>query len=306
MQRFVVRSGDGRTLSELLDRAHVDGDAVVDGRVFVGRLRATDPNLALSVGDEVFVAKRAEPAQATPLLGRDRDIFAFMKPAGLATVPDRRGNVSLLHAVARELGVTPSGLHVVTRLDTNVSGVVIVAHGKDATRRAAALQAGGGLVRRYWGLSMCAPSPPAGVWSREVPVKPRIAGSRSAETRAASTAYRVIAQARLTPGGLPALIAFRPLTGRTHQIRIHSAGAGAPLLGDPAYGGAKRVIVESGAVLEVSRVALHASAVELASAGCEPFRVEAPHPEDLTSLWVRLGGAEDAFDVARSTPMEDR
>jgi len=305
-QRFVVRPGDGRTLSELLDRAHVDVGALVDGRVFVGQRRATDPNVSLSVGDEVFVAKRTAPEEATVLLGRDRDIFAFLKPAGLPTVPDRRGNTSLLHSAARELGMKPTELHVVTRLDTNVSGIVVIASGKDATRRAASLQDQGGLVRRYLGLSLRAPSPPAGIWNRAIPVKPRAATrSDRVETRAASTAYRVVAEANRTPEGLPALVAFQPLTGRTHQIRIHAAGASAPLLGDVAYGGPRRVVVESGTVLDVARVALHACRVELASAGAAAFRVEAPHPVDLVSLWVRLGGGADAFDVARSMPMED-
>jgi 23S rRNA pseudouridine1911/1915/1917 synthase len=302
-QRFVVRSGDGRTLSELLDRASVDGSALADGRVFVGKRRATDPNLALSVGDEVFVAKTADPAPATALLGRDGDVFAFLKPAGLPTVPDRRGNVSLLHSAARELGLQATELHVVTRLDTNVSGIVVLASGKEATRRAAALQAEGRLVRRYVGLSSRAPAPPAGIWNRPIPMKARATmQARSGEARAAATAYRVVAEGRSSSGGRPALVAFQPLTGRTHQIRIHASEAGAPLLGDAAYGGPRRVVVESGTVLDVPRVALHACRVDVISTA--GFHVEAPHPDDLVALWVCFGGDAGAFDVARLAPME--
>lgn len=303
-QRFVVRAGDGRTLSELLDRAHVDSTALDDGRVFVGKRRATDPDFSLSVGDEVFVAKKGEPPPATALLGRDGDIFAFLKPAGLPTVPDRRGNVSLLHAAARELGLKATELHVVTRLDTNVSGIVVMASGKEATGRAAALQAEGRLLRRYLGLSARAPTPPAGIWDRPIPLKPRgTARSRPVEGRAARTAYRVVAEGRSASGGRPALVAFQPLTGRTHQIRIHASDAGAPLLGDAAYGGDRRVVVETGTVLDVPRVALHACRVDVIS-DANGFRVEAPHPADLVALWVRFGGDAGAFDAARSLPME--
>jgi 23S rRNA pseudouridine1911/1915/1917 synthase len=303
-QRFVVRAGDGETLSEWLDRAHIDSGALDDGRVFVGQRRATDPNLSLSIGDEVVVAKRAESSPAVALLGRDGDIFAFLKPAGLPTVPDRRGNASLLHSAARELAVKPAALHVVTRLDTNVSGIVVLASGREATRRAVALQARGALRRRYCALSSRAPSPRAGTWNRAIPVKPRKAAGSSGDVRAAVTAYHVVAEAEGASGGRPALIALRPLTGRTHQIRIHAAGAGAPLLGDVAYGGERRVVVGTGTVLDVPRVALHACRVELVSdAGV--FCVEAPHPDDLIALWVRIGGNAAAFDTARSLPMED-
>jgi 23S rRNA-/tRNA-specific pseudouridylate synthase len=304
-QRFVVRSGDGQTLAELLDRAHIDKTALDDGRVFVGERRATDPNLSLAVGDEVFVAKRTELAHRTTLLGREGDILAFLKPAGLPTVPDRRGNASLLHSAARELGLKATELHVVTRLDTNVSGIVVLATGEEGTRRAAALQAEGRLVRRYLGLSSRAPAPPAGIWNRPIPLKPRTSSrSGRSEMRAAETAYRVVAESRSSSGGRPALLAFQPLTGRTHQIRVHASGAGAPLLGDAAYGGDRRIAVESGTVLDIRRVALHACRVEVISDTCG-FRVDAPHPDDLVALWLRFGGDAGAFDLAKSLPMED-
>jgi 23S rRNA-/tRNA-specific pseudouridylate synthase len=267
--------------------------------VFVGRHRATDPNQSLSVGDEVFVARDHQPPEATALAGRDGDLFVFLKPPGLPTVPDRRGNASLLRAAARELGLTPAGLHVVTRLDTNVSGVVVLARGKDATRRAAALQAKGRLARRYYGLSVRAPSPAAGIWDAAVPVR-RGPTTRGRAARAARTAYRVAAEAPLPSPGHPALIVFEPITGRTHQIRIHAAGAGAPLLGDVAYGGPARVVLGTGVVLDVPRVALHACRVDILGETGSGLCVEAPHPDDLVAFWARLGGNTSAFDGARS------
>jgi 23S rRNA-/tRNA-specific pseudouridylate synthase len=97
-------------------------------------------------------------------------------------------------------------------------------------------------------------------------------------------------------------VVFEPLTGRTHQIRIHSSKAGTPLLGDVAYSGPARVVVEDGTVLEIGRVALHASRVSIFSDESLLFSVEAPHSPDLVSLWRRLGGAPSDFDAALASP----
>lgn len=302
MRRFVVRSGD-RTLAELLEGAEIDSTAVRDGRVFVGRERTLDPHFALRTGDEVFVANGHDDSVEPTLLGSHHDLFAFLKPAGLPSIPDRRGNASVLHSAARVLGVAPADLHVLTRLDTNVSGVVLIARGNDATRRGVALQAERGLMRRYLGLSLAVPSPPVGIWDRPIPTKgPTRSGTRG--DRAARTGYEVVAEGDGVVGGSPVLLAFRPVTGRTHQIRIHAAEAGSPLLGDTAYGGAPRVVLRTGAVLDVPRVALHAGRVELVSKGAVVWRVDAPHPDDLVALWRQLGGNASSFDTARSLPME--
>lgn len=306
MRRFVVRSGDGRTLSELLDRAGSDRAAIVDGRVFVGPRRTTDPDHPLCEGDEIFVATESGFREETPLLGHDRGLFAFSKPAGLPTVPDQRGNASLLRSAARVLGVEPAELHVVTRLDTNVSGVVVVANGGIANRRAAQLQASGGLVRRYLGLSVKAPSPPAGHFREAVMPKRRPHGRRSGvDARPATTSYRLVEEAQKLPSGKPALVAFEPRTGRMHQIRLHAAGAGAPLLGDVAYGGPPRVVLGSGAVLDVPRIALHACQVKVASDKGAVVLGEAPHPPDLVALWDALGGTVASFETARSVRIEE-
>ena len=82
----------------------------------------------------------------------------------------------------------------------------------------------------------------------------------------AATRYRVCA---LAPGGA-ALLAVSPVTGRTHQIRVHASHAGAPLVGDRDYGGPSRVTLSTGRVLEPRRVALHAARVVVPAASGAP------------------------------------
>jgi 23S rRNA-/tRNA-specific pseudouridylate synthase len=300
-RRFVVRTDDERSLEGILQRLGAERTAVDEGRVFIGPRRAERLDVVLSVGDEVSVASRVSVSEEVTLLGEYRGIFAFVKPPGLPTVPDRRGSTSLLQSAARALDSTPAELHVVTRLDTNVSGVVIVAHGEVATRQITALQRAGGLSRRYLGIALRCPSPETGTWNEPIPGASRRARSRGRNSKPSETLYRVWAKAH-GASRETTLVVFEPLTGRTHQIRIHSSKAGTPLLGDVAYGGPARVVVEDGTVLEIGRVALHASRVSIFSDESLLFSVEAPHSPDLVSLWRRLGGAPSDFDAALASP----
>jgi 23S rRNA pseudouridine955/2504/2580 synthase/23S rRNA pseudouridine1911/1915/1917 synthase len=88
------------------------------------------------------------------------------------------------------------------------------------------------------------------------------------------------------------VIHLEPHTGRTHQLRLHMAHLGAPLLGDRLYGGALRVL-DRGAVLVLSRIALHARSVEIP--GLLPY-LEEPVPAELRRIWSVLGGAPSVWE----------
>jgi 23S rRNA pseudouridine955/2504/2580 synthase/23S rRNA pseudouridine1911/1915/1917 synthase len=112
----------------------------------------------------------------------------------------------------------------------------------------------------------------------------------------AQTRYAVVAS---TARG-EAMLALAPLTGRTHQLRVHAAHAGAPLLGDRAYGGPARVTLPTGRVLEPGRIALHAALVVVPRGGGAPLVAASPIPVELTSLWSALGGDPAAWEVSTS------
>src|ERR1019366_5370018 len=201
--RWIVRPGDGRTVREVLSRAGADGDAVSDGRVFVGPRRVRLANGEL----------------AATLLRSAGDFVAADKPAGIPTIPDHAGSThALLTAVARALGVDPSRVHATSRLDRDVSGVVVFALTKAAIKRLARARAEGAYERRYVALAAREPGTQRGMW--DVPIgragDPRLRMANGRDPVDARTSYEVVG---LAPRG-EAMLAVAPLTGRTHQIRV--------------------------------------------------------------------------------------
>jgi 23S rRNA-/tRNA-specific pseudouridylate synthase len=240
------------------------------------------------------------------ILGEYRGLLFVDKPAGLQTEPDARTTDTLLSRLATQLRVPVSGLHALSRLDTGVSGVVTLGLNPDANRLVQGWREQGRFRRRYLGLATNASSAPAisaartGAWVESIG---RASGSlRSVSGRnpeSAHTDYARVASAtlpRATPNTLH-LLALAPLTGRTHQLRVHCTAHGLPLLGDRAYGGASRFIADSGAVTALDRIALHAAWVELPLSA--PFRIESPTPSFLLDLWRAFGGNAAAFEEAR-------
>jgi 23S rRNA-/tRNA-specific pseudouridylate synthase len=97
------------------------------------------------------------------------------------------------------------------------------------------------------------------------------------------------------------LLALEPVTGRTHQLRVHASHASSPLYGDAAYGGPRKIVRTDGSVEALGRVALHAAWVQLPLEG--GLRVEAPIPEELVSLWLALGGQAGDFELGLADPL---
>jgi 23S rRNA pseudouridine1911/1915/1917 synthase len=300
--RWITRSGDGPTVGDVLVRAGADREAVTDGRVFVGRRRVRTHDEPVQAGDIVEVAApRSDRAQAAPVvvLARARDLVAVDKPAGTPTIADHEGAAhALVPLVARSLGIDVSRVHATSRLDRDVSGVVILALSRAAATRLHRAREVGDYQRRYVAIATREPEPPRGLWDapigRAADPRLRMAGGR--DPTAAQTRYATCA---CTSSG-EAMLAVAPVTGRTHQIRVHAAHAGAPLLGDRAYGGPIRMTVVGGRVIEPRRIALHAARVVVRQAHRAPFVAEAPVPTSLQDLWAALGGDPTAWELAPS------
>jgi 23S rRNA-/tRNA-specific pseudouridylate synthase len=131
-----------------------------------------------------------------------------------------------------------------------------------------------------------------GVWDARIgrarDPKKRAVNGRDATD--AVTRFRTIAT---TPSYAQALLAIEPVTGRTHQIRVHASHAGEPLLGDRDYGGPRTLVLASGKVLTFGRIALHCARVAVAG-----LDIQAPIPDDLRAWWLALGGDDGAWSLS--------
>lgn len=279
---WVVRPGDGTTVAEIVARAGERPDAVADGRVFVGPRRVTSAAAPVRPGDRVRIgAPRPTATTRVEVLFERDDLVAVVKPAGLPTVPDHDGGAHALVAqVAAAVGARE--LRVTSRLDRDVSGVVVFARTAAAEARLKEARARGAYERRYVAIAQGGDrlEGEAGEWASPIDDKP------------STSRWRAVARA----GGL-VLLAVDPVTGRTHQIRIHASRAGAPLVGDPTYGGPARLVLADGRVLAPGRIALHAARVVVPGRD-GPIEARAPVPRALSELWAALGGEDEAWDRA--------
>ncbi|MCB9593386.1 MAG: RNA pseudouridine synthase [Sandaracinaceae bacterium] len=212
------------------------------------------------------------------------------KPSGIATTaPD--GGDSLTTRLEAQLGVK---LHPTSRLDAEVSGLVTFAKTKDAIHALKQARERGAYFREYLGLAVVAPTPREGVWDASIAIDPRdrrlrIAvpeGGSGERLQRARTRYEVLEEFL---GG--AALALFPETGRTHQLRVHAANAGAPLLGDVRYGGPRRVTLDDGRVVRAARVMLHCRRLRLPNVEGGELDLVEPPPPDVFKVWRSLGGS---------------
>jgi 23S rRNA-/tRNA-specific pseudouridylate synthase len=281
-----------KPLSSVLDELGETNDAVSDGRVFVGPKRATSPDVLVNAGDEVVVQEPTATPDGVRLLSEWRGLHAVYKPAGLSSEPDKRGGASLLREAAELVGVPEVYVHVVTRLDAGTSGVAVVAAGPEAKKLAADMQRSHGLERRYFALADGAPAPGEDVWDAAIGTgrggAPTLGGNGA---RAARTRYAVVASfAGTRAAGVTSFLIAEPETGRTHQIRLHAAANAAPLLGDGAHGGPRRLATADGAVVSLPRPMLHAARIRAVVGGKTHWLAKAPLPDDFVATCRAVGG----------------
>jgi len=295
-QVVAVRCTQPDVLGNVLLRLGPDAfQALSEGRIFIGRMRAVTTDAHVRAGDEVIMYPQPAPStRAMYVIGECGDMIAVYKPPDLSSISDHRGNFNTLQKHAGEhLGVPARTLHPTSRLDRGVSGVVVFATSPETRGWLAAARRAGTYVRHYVGIAAKPVDPPRGVWrwpiGRASDRRHRVVGGDDA--RPAETRYAIAAT---SPSGA-VLLALAPVTGRTHQIRVHAAHAGCPLFGDSAYGGPTRIIARDGAVVRVARIALHAAWVEVPAPFGGLWRPEAAIPADLAAIWRELGGNEFAW-----------
>ncbi len=190
-----------------------DARAVVNGAVVGAASRE------VRAGDRVTVLAGVPDL---PLLELDAVRAVIDKPAGLAAqLAQRAGLLSALEVLAAQLkrAGEPNALWVVHRLDTGTSGVLCYARTRVEAARLSAFFAQNAFEKRYVAIV-------AGIIDRELVLEAPIRG------REAATTVRPMATA-----GATTRVEIEIATGRTHQIRVHLAAAGHPVLGDVRYGG---------------------------------------------------------------------
>jgi 23S rRNA pseudouridine1911/1915/1917 synthase len=270
---------------------------IAEGRVEVDD-RTADRRVRLRAGARV-VARPAPPppsgaeAQDIPLrvLHEDDALLVIDKPAGLVVhpAPGHRDG-TLVNAVLHRLGEIEAGDAVrpgiVHRLDKDTSGVMVVA--KTAQAHAALVEQfqAHDIEREYLAIAVGAPPERATyeTWYGRHPVHRKRFTSRVSRGKRAVT--HLFVRERLHGS---ALLACRLDTGRTHQIRVHLAEHGTPLLGDPLYGKAPRDPLLREVSDALGRQALHAAVLGFRHPRTgEALRFEAPPPADIERALSRL------------------
>jgi tRNA pseudouridine32 synthase/23S rRNA pseudouridine746 synthase len=209
-----------------------------------------------------------------PILYEDGEALVIEKPGGLPMDRPRAGGQSLEnHLDDLRLGFQrrPVPVH---RLDADTSGCLLLARNPKALKRFAAAFEARQVAKRYLGILAGIPEAKEGTIELALSkISSEAEGWRmipAKKGKPALTEWRVIAESEGR-----ALVEFRPVTGRTHQLRVHSAsGIGIPLLGDPVYGDGKGAW----------RTMLHAVAIEIARDGKPPIAATAPWPAEFATL----------------------
>jgi 23S rRNA pseudouridine1911/1915/1917 synthase len=281
-----------------LTRAEV-AELVAAGAVRLRGRTVTARSARVEEGDEleVHVPERREGgivalpegSVVVPVVHVDDEVIVVDKPADLVVHPGagHRSGTMVQGLLARfpELAHVgePERPGIVHRLDKGTSGLLVVARTTAAYESLVGQLSARTVERRYLALVWGVPDPPRGMVdapvgrSRRDPTRMAV----SASGREARTTYEVL-HAWADPVEA-ALLACRLETGRTHQIRVHLAAIGHPVVGDPRYGGRR-------AALACPRPFLHAHQLAFDHPGTgDRVRFEARLPDDLVAVRARLG-----------------
>ncbi|MFQ6108584.1 MAG: RluA family pseudouridine synthase [Candidatus Aminicenantales bacterium] len=251
------------------------------------------PSHKLRAGDRVELEYELSPSPAIQpepislnIIHKDKHILVLDKPAGIVIHPGTgvsRGTLvhGLLHHFPEIAGIGPEERPgIVHRLDKETSGVMVVAMSQEAYSSLQHQFKQRMVKKIYTGLVWGKMPQKSGKITWSIGRHPKHGERISIKTRkprTAETHYSVEKEwKRFT------LLSIRPMTGRTHQIRVHLAAAGHPLVGDQRYGRRK---MKQGC----PRLFLHASSLGFIHPGTEkPVKFSSPLPDDLKGFCDRI------------------
>jgi len=287
----------------LLEKLLRKGEVRLDGK----RAKAADrltAGQAMRLPPQVIHAKDARPEKplaeakhplatkdmgslADRILYMDKQVIVLDKPAGLAT----QGGSGLTKHVDGMLDSLqyekPTRPKLVHRLDSDTSGVLIIARTALAASGLSASLALRDTSKVYWALTRGVPKQKHGVIKAALAKEgvrgkdERMTISEDEEAKEALTEYAVMA----TAGTEFAWVAARPITGRTHQIRVHLASIGTPIVGDFKYGGTD----SRGRGDIADKLHLHARSIDIGRPDGGRLQATAPLSPHMVKSWKLLG-----------------
>ncbi len=286
-RRHYPRLAHGR-----LEKLLRTGQVRVDGR----RAKA---NFRLEAGQEIRVPPLGDMAKPPPpsppariaagdiedlrrrVLHRDTDVLVIDKPPGL---PVQGGSKvtrhldAMLDALKFDADERPRLVH---RLDKDTSGVLLLGRNARAAAALAAAFRGKEARKIYWALVAGVPRPRQGRIDLALAKRTGPGGGETMEP--AQDGKRAVTYYRVIEAAAPrcAWLALMPVTGRTHQLRVHCTAIGTPIVGDGKYGGAEAFL--SGAVSR--KLHLHAREIEVPHPAGGVLRVRAPLPGHMADSW---------------------
>jgi 23S rRNA pseudouridine1911/1915/1917 synthase len=283
---------------------------IAEGAVVLGRAKIGDANHRVKPGEQ-YQVRVPPPVPATPqaeaiplaIVYEDADLLVVDKPAGLVVHP-AAGNPdgTLVNALLAHCGADLAGIGgvarpgIVHRLDKDTSGLLVVAKNERAMRSLAKQFAAHAVDRVYNAVAWGAPRAGTGMVEGNLARSPfdrkRMAVMRESG-KPARTRYRMLERFGPADRAFASLIECRLETGRTHQIRVHLAHIGHPLIGDSTYGRARKppraktpeqeIAFEAAA--NFPRQALHAGVLGFHHPGLDKaLRFESPWPADFAAL----------------------
>lgn len=296
----MLRSGEVR-----LNGGRVQADTRLEEgqtlRIPPVRVGSTEPS---QVEGAVRLAKGQKMASELEVIREEEDWLAIDKPAGVAV--HGGSGVSLGAIESLRLSRPGQALELVHRLDRDTSGLLLLAKGR-AMLLSLHRQLREGLMRKrylavvvgHWKVGPQGPT-----MLIKAPLKKVLGGNAERmvrvdpEGQASITRVRFLAHGALSDGRPVSLLQCEPLTGRTHQIRVHLQSQGFPILGDPKYGGAD--INASAAKLGLKRMFLHAWRLDFTSKSGTRIQLAA-EPTQAFHTQLRLMG----LNCPVSPPKED-
>jgi len=273
--------------------------AIVDmGGVYLNKKRVRIASKTVGKGDRIeveynkalFEGNRQEELSLKPedILYFDHDVIVINKPAGLPSQATRDQAimhvVPLLEKCLTAMGHPKMDLQLVHRLDKDTTGALVIATNKPTMTRLTEQFRQHTIQKTYHALVWGLVEKPFEINCMLSAIQPNTSKVKVVKSggKSSQTFFEVV---KSYPSLHVSLMNCRPITGRSHQIRVHLDEAGHPIIGDKVYGEGKRQTLADELLQTATHQLLHAASIRFTPAeGVEPVEVRAPYPETFASF----------------------